>query len=148
MDGYYNRKPMRAGPPHMDRCSRQVTTLPPRGRRVPLRDADPALLSRDIGQSDRTTRSHTESIPGNEQEMSLRYHIDSIVRIICNWYNERSLACRVVLVLLVLYPLFSLVTTLIQFVNLSVSSIYTILGIFASATAVYEFLLKRQQKRR
>jgi amino acid transporter len=81
------------------------------------------------------------------QDMPVMYHVDCIIRGLRKRFKAMPLLVRIVLVSLALYVLSSMVNMLVQVVILSMNWVYTILGIIASIIIIYEFFIKRQQKK-
>ncbi len=138
-------------------------TRPPLSNRSLRKDTSPLPLARRAKESARALpptadmRSSRQDIEspildssarsGDLQNTSLRYHVHCIARGLWKRFKEMSLLARIVLTLLTLYVLSSIVNMLIQLIILSMGWLYTILGIIASAIVIYEFFIKRRQKK-
>jgi len=88
--------------------------------------------------------SEKKSVAVNEQEMPLSYYIRGLVHVVRRRLRTMSLPSQIVLASIVLYLMTVILTLLIQFVIGSISVIYTVLGILASAIVIYEFFLKKR----
>src|SRR2546428_5445637 len=136
MHGYYGKKPARS------RSALLHKKIISKDARLPVPDTSEA-----IGQDTDSLFLQKEVSAENSPEMPLRYHVDCIARGIWKWFRSLSLPARSLLVLLLLYTLSGLMNMLIQLVIPSTNSIYTILGIIASVIAVYEFFIKKREKK-
>lgn len=134
MHGYYGRKLVRSRSrlPSKQVASKNTRLLLPNRRGS--QDTEPLLLNK--------RGAATEM-----QNMPMMYHVDCIVRGLQKRFKAMPLLVRIAVVSLALYMLSSVVNMLVEVVILSMNWVYTIVGIIASIIVIYEFFIKRQQKK-
>ncbi len=149
MHWYYNRKPTHPAAILSDKGARRRFVA----NKVARQDTEPLFQNKGEELEGSALPylnkqieavSEKKSVPENEQDMPLSYYICGLVRAVRRRLRTMSLSSQIVLALIALYLMTVILNLLIQFVIGSISVVYTILGILASAIVIYEFLLKKR----